>query len=330
MDVLVVGAGPAGLAATNALVSGGASVLMVDMRRRLGSPLRCAELTSPRFFSELGLAPHKTWIRWILKEPKGLIVLNRPRLESDAAEILAARGAVVRPGTSVVAVGPFDGEGRAVTLHGDGQRTRLKARMIIAADGVASRVSCMAGINKPLKLAEMASCLAWRFKDVKLPDPYKCETSFPQETHPFYTSVIPSGPDEALIGLGLLSSRGHACRPTLERVMKRYPYMQEGRLVQTVVGFVPSAFPLAKPFSDGLLVAGTAARLVDAANGAGIEYAAVSGKIAAQVYLASPNRSPGVSDLAAYGDRLKPLHQMLLMSVGRRWASEQAPATRPR
>ena len=99
--------------------------------------------------------------------------------------------------------------------------------MIIAAGGVASRVSCTAGINKPLKLAEMASCLAWRFKGVKLPDPYKCVTDFPRETHPFYTSVIPSGPDEALIGLGLLSSRGHACRPTLERVMERYPYMRQ-------------------------------------------------------------------------------------------------------
>ncbi len=59
VDVLVVGAGPAGLAAARALVKSGAHTMMVDARERMGHPLRCAEISSKRLFADLDLPPHK-------------------------------------------------------------------------------------------------------------------------------------------------------------------------------------------------------------------------------------------------------------------------------
>ncbi len=249
-------------------------------------------------------------------------MLNRPKLEEQASKILESLGVVVRPGTSVVGVGPYDGEGRVVTLATRSTREVVRARLVIAADGVASTVACLAGAAQPLKLGEMASCLAVRLKGVKLADPYSCETMFPPQIRPFYASVIPSGSDEALVGLGVLATRGHAAKPLLDQIMGQYPELTAGKVVQTVVGFVPSVPPLARPLADGLLVTGTAARFIDAASGAGIEYAAASGKIAAAVYLNSNRRDTSAVSLAPYRKRLEPLYGALHMGVLRRWLAE--------
>ena len=43
VDVLVVGAGPAGSCAARAAAQGGARVLLVEKRRQVGLPVQCAE-----------------------------------------------------------------------------------------------------------------------------------------------------------------------------------------------------------------------------------------------------------------------------------------------
>jgi digeranylgeranylglycerophospholipid reductase len=311
VDVLVVGAGPAGLAASDLLLRHGATVAVVDMRRRIGHPLRCAEVTGPRFFTILGLEPRREWVRWTLET--GALMLNRPRLEEEAAQILAGRGATVCAATAVTAVGPYDGERRTATLTTDRGRVQVSARLVLAADGVASSVARMTGLGSRLQAHELGSCFAYRLKGIKLANPRRLVMDFAPELKPYYFWIMPTGLDEANVGVAVLADRGHAARQILERMM-RQRHLEGGSVVERIAGFVPSTLPLEVPFGDGLLVAGAAARLVDPVIGSGIELAAASGRLAAQTYLDSP-RAATAANLGPYRQRLEPMYAVLRRSL---------------
>ena len=60
-DVVVVGAGPAGLSAAIELASKKANVLVLDRKQEIGCPKRCAEGLGGGWFKRLGIKPNKEW-----------------------------------------------------------------------------------------------------------------------------------------------------------------------------------------------------------------------------------------------------------------------------
>lgn len=316
VEVLVVGAGPAGLAAAHALRRRGAEVLLVDARRRIGHPLRCAEVTESSVFSDLGFEPRPGWVRWTLENK--LLIVNRPRLEEEIAAELARRGVRVEAATAVTAVGPYRQGAREVTLTTPTGKQAVSARLVIAADGVASSVTRFAGLAGRLLGHELGACLALRLQRLKLRHPRRELMHFAPELAPYYFWILPSGPDEANVGVSVLSPRGHAAALLLDRYVKHIPELAGAVAVERIAGFVPSAPPLPKPYADGLIVAGAAARFVDPVLGAGIKHATATGKLAAEVYLAAGRRATA-RDLAPYRRRLEPLYQVLHLSLLRRY-----------
>ena len=315
VDVLIAGAGPAGLAAASDLVRGGASVVIADSRPRIGHPLRCAEATRRSFFGLLGVEQRPEWIRWTLKSGFAAYILNRPRMERDLAQLVARRGVIVREGTSVIAVGPFDGAGRSVVLAAGGTRQQVHARLVIAADGVASGTARRAGIDTRLKLDQLGSCVAYRVVDTKLVDPYSTVEAYLPSTTPGYFWVFPSGMNEANVGVAIVGRRGHAARIVLEQAMAQTPAFSGGRVVDTIVGLVPSAPPIERPYDDALLLCGAAARFVSATYGEGIYQAAVSGRAAAQVFLDGHGTPMTSERLVRYRESLGPLYRELYSSL---------------
>jgi flavin-dependent dehydrogenase len=83
-----------------------------------------------------------------------------------------------------------------------------------------------------------------------------------------------------------------------------------GHIVENVIGWYPSTLPLATPYADGLLVTGGAARLVRADGGAGILFAAQSGRLAAETCAASRGNTTSAA-LSSYRDRLTPVYAEL-------------------
>jgi digeranylgeranylglycerophospholipid reductase len=320
VEVLVVGAGPAGLAAAQRLRKGGAEVLLVDARRRIGHPLRCAEATESSVFADLGFEPRPGWVRWTLENK--LQIVNRPRLEEEIAAELATRGVRVEAGTAVTAVGPYRNGAREVTLATGTGKQAVRARLVIAADGVASSVTRLAGLAGRLLGHELGACLALRLQRLKLRHPRRELMHFAPELKPYYFWILPSGPDEANVGVSLLAPRGHAASLLLDRYVKHIPELASAVVVERIAGFVPSAPPLPTPHADGLVVVGAAARLVDPVLGAGIKHATASGKLAAEVYLAAGRRATA-PDLAPYRRRLEPLYRILHLGLLRRYVPPQ-------
>jgi digeranylgeranylglycerophospholipid reductase len=313
VDVLVAGGGPGGLCAAHHLFEAGYSVILVDARRVIGTPLRCAEATRGDFFGIQAQKPGKDWVRWDLG---GWLILDRSKTELGLARRLQARGVTVWSGCAVTGVGPFESERRTVRVHdGRGERT-LSARLVVAADGVSSRVARFAGMDTQLGLLEVCATLAYRMEGLEHIDSSAAILEYLPELSPHYFWIIPTGERGASVGLGLPGHRGHAARPILDRLIKERRDLRGGFVAEEAVGWYPAVPPLERPFDDGLLVIGGAARMVGANTGEGIWQAALSGREAAHTFIDARGRAR-LEDLAPYRDRLDPMYAGLF----RNWES---------
>ncbi len=310
VDVLVAGAGPAGLSATNRLRGAGANVLLVDSREKIGFPSRCGELTRRKLFKAFRVEPHKVWIRSTFRKYPKTVMIDRERFESDFAQLLAERGASVRSSTSVVSVSPYNGSGRLITLLTPKGEDKVFASCVIAADGISSLVARSCGVETRLPPEELASCFGYRFRDVKLRDPEDYRIEYLPGLYPFYFWVFPNGSDQANVGLSLPAREGFKVRELLDKKIKESPLISGGKVLEEFAGIYPVSKPLEKPYRDGLLVAGTAARLVNPLTGEGIIQAATSGAAAAETYLGASSTES--KQLAAYRRGLGPLYNSLL------------------
>ena len=175
-DALVVGAGPAGTATALRLAAAGHRVLVVD-KARFPRAKCCSEYASPATVQELerlgvlgsitrlGTAPltgssihtdRGDLLRG--RFPGGATGLALPRREVDAALLAAVRaqGIPVMEGRRLEALAPTRDGGITATLQSGGIRTTVRARVVIGADGLRSRVARHAGGVRRARLARLA------------------------------------------------------------------------------------------------------------------------------------------------------------------------------
>lgn len=298
-DAVVVGAGPAGSVAAGALARGGASVLLLDRREVVGEPVRCGELIRREsllpFAEDEGpwvlqsfdeyhvVAPDGFRIRF--REPGVGVLLDRRVFDKELARRAAGAGAELRTSATVVGLSRLgDGETELLVEDAGGERATVRARLVIAADGVASRIARMAEIDTSLGLGEMAatvSCIvehpAWEDRS--------CELHFGQAAPGGYLWVFPRRPGAANVGAGVsarLTRRQSAIALLKEFVARRFP---EGRLTRVVAGGIPIAPPVKRFCWPGLLLAGDAARQVNPLTGAGIYTSMSAGALAGEAGL---------------------------------------------
>lgn len=154
-DVVVVGAGPAGALAARQLALGGAGVLLVDkaefprwkvcgscLNRRTLSLLGRAGLGE--LVSSLGAVPIASmeWIvdgeRATLARPSGVVV-SRERFDAGLVAAAISAGARFLPST-VASTDACDHDARSVLMRRDGERGHVRARLVLAADGLGGRL----------------------------------------------------------------------------------------------------------------------------------------------------------------------------------------------
>jgi digeranylgeranylglycerophospholipid reductase len=318
VDTLVAGAGPAGLTASLALAGSGADVLLVDAREVIGSPLRCGEVTLEDFFEVVGVDPRPSWIRMRGMRQRfvkrSMVVLDRKVMERELAEIAAERGVTVRAGTAVVGVDEFDGRARRVTLRtADGDQDVL-ARTVIAADGVSSSVARLAGVDTHLHPDAACSGIAYLVTGARIENEGEGHTARlpePYPSIPYYFWVIPHGGGGANVGLYVPGRDGARARALLDRMMAESDAIDGGEITEVVVGIIPDAPPLERPFADGLLITGAAARMILPLSAGGIAPAAISGKQAARAVIGLDGEPATAERLTAYREGLEQLYSSI-------------------
>ena len=300
-DVIVIGAGPAGSMAAHAAALRGASVLLVEKRPAIGAPVRCAEGIVTADLTEF-MDPDPKWVSTVIRKARFIApdkstftisgktgdeilgyTLDRKIFDRDLAMKAADAGADVLVHARAV---PLMEGGRisGATIYQHGKTYDVRAKVVIAADGVESKFAKSAGINTTVALADLDSCVQYLVTDIDI-EP---------ETNVFYWSnadcphgyiwIFAKGPRSANIGIGIPGTKsgdGHRAKDYLDRFMEKH--FPNGKITELIVGGVSTCKPLESTVADNLIICGDAARFSDPFTGGGIYQALYSGRLAGEI-----------------------------------------------
>ncbi|MFZ2498602.1 MAG: digeranylgeranylglycerophospholipid reductase [Methanosarcina sp.] len=306
-DVLVIGAGPAGSIAAKTAAEKGLDVLLIEKRQEIGDPVRCAEGVNKEYLKK-HVEIDKQWICADLKgsriyAPDGTkiemaeeiaggevgYVLERKVFDRALAEHAAKAGAEVRVKTRATGLIIEDDFVRGARLMHLGKEYDVRAKIVIGADGVESKVGRWAGIDTSLKPVDIETCSQYLVAGADINQEH-CEFYIGSEIAPGgYIWIFPKGDGKANIGIGILGSKMGKFKPRPVDYLnafleKKFP---DASIVEMVFGGVPVSGSIAKTSTNGLMLVGDAARQSDPITGGGILNAMDAGKIAGEAAYAA-------------------------------------------
>lgn len=297
-DIIVVGAGPAGSMAAKFAAEKGVSVLLMEKDRDVGYPVRCGEAVKKETIDKF-ITPNKKWIaaeinKFSFTSPdfqsvevefedvKGY-VLERRIFDYELAKLASEAGAEVVTRTYVNGLIFENNKVAGVKYDYRGEQKELRAKIVIAADGVESRVGRWAGLTTHIDFREMESCVQITASNIS------CEKNclyfyFGKNIAPNgYFWIFPKGNNIANVGLGI---SGDQCKKksTLkylnEFLEKHYPGIS---VLTQIAGGVPCSVTLDKITAPGIMLTGDAARQVNPLSGGGIGSGMIGGSICGRI-----------------------------------------------
>ncbi len=272
MNVLVVGAGPAGLRTAEVLAENGVSVSVFERSRRIERKV-CSGLLSARTVRRYGLVAfaensvdgariHAGNIEISVERKRVAYVLNRQALDSELLARAESAGADVYLGRE------WRGE---------------SADALAGADGFASSVRARLGLRPPRFVMGAIGFVRGHFDgfvDIYLD---------PEVAPGFFAWQIPRSDSEAEIGLGVSEKHSSTVFHRLRRFATSLGYSE-----LRVLGArpIPVDLPLKRVIYDGHALVGDAAVQTKATTGGGISYGLLAADALASAILSG--------DLAAY------------------------------
>ena len=298
-DIIIVGAGPAGSMAARFAAEKGVSVLMLEKDRDVGYPVRCGEAISKagveEFIdsNELWIKAHITKFSFIAPDETEVLlqfnseqegyVLERRIFDYELAKTAANTGAQILTRAYVNGLLFDDDKVAGVKYEHNGEQKELKAKIVIAADGVESRVGRWAGLKTHIDFRDMECCTQITAANISI-DPNTLYFYFGEEFAPEgYFWIFPKGDNIANIGLGVSGMIGKkkSAQSLLNSFMEKY--YPQAPILTAIAGGVPSAVTLDKISAPGIALVGDAARQVNPLSGGGIASGMIGGSIAGRI-----------------------------------------------
>lgn len=274
-DVVVVGAGPAGLLAAREAARGGVEVEVVEEHPQVGEPNHCAGVVSVEGMSRLGIEPSADFVQHEITggrvySPGGAFieitgrrtrayVVDRSVFDRRLADSVEKEGAVVETGQRVESLQP-KGD-RVDALLGDGRT--LQADVIIDAEGCLGSLASEAGLINRRK--GMLAGVNVEVSGVDV-EPHMVEVWLGNNIAPrFFAWVIPLEEHVARCGLGC--SAGNPVDRLWRFLDRRFGTWRRN---STRPGLVPLGGPIRRTYSDRMLVVGDAAGQTKPTTGGGV------------------------------------------------------------
>jgi digeranylgeranylglycerophospholipid reductase len=303
-DVLVVGAGPAGSVTAWYAAKGGASVLLVEKRQEIGSPVRCGEGLSKYWLKDVGIPEDRRWIAnevdgarifspagkaWIIDEKSAGnevgYVIERDQFDKYLAQLAARAGAEIMLKTWVKGIIKKDGFVCGAVARHMGEDVRINAKIVVGADGYESQVGRWAGIDTSLKPNDIDTCIQYRMTGIEC-DRRFCDFYLGSVAPGGYIWVFPKNEDTANVGIGVQLSKiknPGEVKQYLDRWIEKQPGIKKGKKIDMVAGAVSISQPLERTVDNGLMLVGDAARMIDPITGGGVSNGCKAGKVCGEV-----------------------------------------------
>ncbi len=293
-EVIVVGAGPAGAVAARVAAEHGARVLLLEGRPEVGRPIQCTGLLSVRGLEASGASPDV-----IVREIRGVIaygpggerlvlekpethayVIDRDRFDWDLVE------RAVRAGVEVRLKSPAVELNRSPTLQelyvrSNGHKERIRARVVIGADGPRSVIARAAGLPSPEKtIIGVQATISYKPPREDYVEVWLSHAIAPN----FFAWAVPAGPGTARVGLGTDDPK--RAKALFDRwIARQFPGCD-------ILGFQSGSIPIgpsSQTVTDGVLLVGDAAGQAKPTSGGGIytgtSCARIAGEVAARAAL---------------------------------------------
>ncbi len=280
-DILVIGAGPAGACAARAAAESGANVLLIERKKVIGEPVRCAEFIPKLLLGELDC--NKNFIVQPVKSMKSILpdnqIIETPapglminRNIFDQALTQNAKEAGANIWTETRALANDDG---CVIAEKNREHIRIKPDIIIGADGPQTRVGRWIGsVNKNLIPAVQTRVALTETTE-------STEVYFDKRYIGGYAWLFPKG-DTANVGLGIKrGSNPVNIRGSLNYFLQKLK--EQDRITGDVKGYAAGWIPAESPrkiVKDNIMLAGDAAGHTHPITGAGVAQAVIGGKMA--------------------------------------------------
>lgn len=310
-DVVIVGAGPAGSTAATALARRGRDVVLLD-RAEFPRDKVCGDGIPPGtvgILNDLGMAESlraagfhavdslrlvsargRDWRLRFRPKRTGADFFIAPRLRFD--ELLRSHALASGASFQVAqARAPVIENGCVVGVRADvgGVEREIRARIVIGADGATSAIARGLLPEKPPEAHRAVAIRAYLDDFDSLPR--TIEFHFGARFAPGYAWVFPIGERLANVGVIVRTDRFKRRGVPIEALLREFiegaDLRVRGARFESLRDVATWQLPLAARVRvprafDGALLAGDAARLVDALTGEGIHNAVVSGKLAGE------------------------------------------------
>ncbi|MGH7494050.1 MAG: NAD(P)/FAD-dependent oxidoreductase [bacterium] len=297
-DLLIAGGGPAGLSAAYTAALGGLRVAVFERSKEVGYPIHSSGGSWIAEIRALGIPerymhPVHTG-RFVARAEEAVFSYEKPvscildvrGLYQYLAVTAAKAGAEILPASHVEKVFFKKSLPAGLEVHGQGQ---YFAPLVIDASGMAGVLARQAGLSQECGRYGLGAEV-----DVVAPQ-------WPQGTIALlfgslaapsgYGWIFPHGEERVRIGIGVIRPDTQADpKAHLHALLQRPPAqisehlpMKTAAIIETHTGAIPSAPPLLKTSSDGLLVVGDAGGLISTLLGEGIRFAIELGRLAGEV-----------------------------------------------
>lgn len=304
VDVLVIGAGPAGSMAAREASRNGAETLIIDKKSEIGTPKRCGEGIMDGVLESVNLdvderciARHIDGARLVapdgtsawftsetLETPATGIILERKVFDKHVTMDAIRSGAEVMIKTEATGITREDDYLLVDINSFNNMYSQIKARIVIGADGPEGRVANWMGINTKVPLAEMESGAQYEMTNLNMEKNDTIEFYFGSVAPGGYAWIFPKGYDTANVGIDVSGVKGEkTALEYLDDFVKSNPETCDGEIVEVNVGGNPLCGVFDTIVADNFMLVGDAAGCVSPITGGGIDTGLESGMVAGRV-----------------------------------------------
>ncbi len=304
-DVIIVGAGPAGLAAAEVSARAGLKTAVYEKNEAIGIPVRTSGGSWIEDLRKLGIPEEYYHPVYQLRVqtgsdsacyayPKALAcVIDVRRLYQYLGEQAIAAGAVIHLKTSIE--NPLLSEGKvigvAIRAGKNGSENQVRAKIVVDASGYAGLLGKKAGINagyRSFGFGAEYDLFALNF------DEDEAVLFLGAATAPNgYGWAFPYGRHRVRLGVGVIRPyTDNDPREYLDNLLYNNPYLNDKLKGSSPIEVHTGLFPIYPPaghrfVADGLITVGDAAGQGSSLLGEGIRYAIASGRMAGETIVAS-------------------------------------------